>query len=174
MRHATNTINHVDDALIGFTFNAPKDDAVTMLEGISGDGDSGGPAFMCEELALDPGGLLSCTGQITLLGVSSFQFSEDEPYQQGVYGVFERYARISSHADWIETTMATGQAGMCEGWASDDPTKESTALEGCQGSHGAPPWLLAGLGLLALGARRQRARALGDGARRRAVDRCGL
>jgi len=157
LRSATNTVEYADEALIGFTFNHPLERLVTLREGISGPGDSGGPALMCEMLMLDVNGRLACSGQQTVLGVSSHQASDDVPFEEGVYGVTERYARVSTHAPWIDATMETGHAGSClaGSWV---PETSSTADDaeavggGCSGGgeQGTPPllWLLIGFVLL--------------------------
>ena len=117
------TVDHVDEALIGFTFNAPEEPPVTVLERISGPGDSGGPAFLCAELSLDAMGRLACTGERPLVGISAFQFSDDTPFQEGIYGVQERYARVSSHMEWLTGTMRSGASGRCVNgrWAGATP-----------------------------------------------------
>lgn len=61
-----------------------------ILEGISGPGDSGGPAF------------LEIDGVIFLAGVSSWQDNRAQGGRQGVYGVLEYYARVSSYVGWID------------------------------------------------------------------------
>lgn len=45
-RAATNTVVNADAYWLRFVFNAPSEPGVTPLEGISGDGDSGGPALI--------------------------------------------------------------------------------------------------------------------------------
>ncbi len=62
------------------------------LEGVSGNGDSGGPAFMPQ----DGGGHL-------LLGVSSR--TDSWFHAVGEYGVKERYTRVSAYQDWLRTVM---------------------------------------------------------------------
>ncbi|MFG0257455.1 MAG: S1 family peptidase [Phycisphaerales bacterium JB043] len=74
-----------------FDFDAPDSDDVLELEGISGPGDSGGPALIQHE------------GVWKIAGVSS---SNDSP--SGIhcaYGSFEYYARVSTAIDWIESTI---------------------------------------------------------------------
>ncbi|MGB0590732.1 MAG: hypothetical protein ACPGU1_13720 [Myxococcota bacterium] len=153
-RNATNTIDFVSESLLGFTFNAPTDEAISPLEGISGDGDSGGPAFMCGELSLDPLGRIACSGGLRLLGVSSFQESSEDSSQIDVYGVTERYVRISSHHAWITQTMATGAAGECTErmmeLGSVERSETSSVSAGCQGAPHLPYealllWLLVAL-----------------------------
>lgn len=88
LRRATNTVESADDNTLVFDFDFP--DEALPLEGISGPGDSGGPALL-------PGNSPS------VVGVSSRQDSGD--YQVGHYGVREIYARVSAYADWIDQVM---------------------------------------------------------------------
>jgi secreted trypsin-like serine protease len=76
-----------------FRFDAPGDPNVTDLEGISGEGDSGGPAY------IQRGGFLY------IVGVSSGQDARPTEHKQGRYGVFEFYVRVSHFAGWIRSTM---------------------------------------------------------------------
>lgn len=86
LRAATNQIEEADDRWLHFKFDAPP--STTDLEGVAGDGDSGGPA------------LIEIDGRFHVAGVSSYQ--DSDPSSAGRYGVRESYVRISSHADWIE------------------------------------------------------------------------
>lgn len=83
-RAATNRIDEIDDDWIYFTFD--RGEAATKLEGVSGPGDSGGPALVEKD------------GRLYTLGVSVFSDGEDGP---GRYGVREIYTRVSTHRDWI-------------------------------------------------------------------------
>ncbi len=67
----------------------------TALEGISGGGDSGGPAFITTD------------SQLYVAGVSSFQ--RGDGHQEGTYGVREYYARVSSNVEWIETVISNAE-----------------------------------------------------------------
>ena len=87
-RAATNTVVGADAYWLRFVFNAPGDPEVTALEGISGDGDSGGPA------------LIETPEGLKIAGLSSFQ--EEGSQALGTYGVEEFYTRLSQYADWIE------------------------------------------------------------------------
>jgi hypothetical protein len=77
-----------------FTFHAPGDPNATDLEGISGEGDSGGPAYITRN------------GVLYLVGVSSGQDSRPTNHQEGRYGVFEFYVRVSHFADWIRSSIS--------------------------------------------------------------------
>jgi hypothetical protein len=78
--------------VLTWPFRAPGDPKVTPLEGISGPGDSGGPAFLPER------------GRLCIAGVSSFQF-RGENRGPGRYTVTEIYARVSVVTDWVNAVM---------------------------------------------------------------------
>jgi len=90
MRAATNTVADVLENYITFKFDAPPDG--TELEGISGPGDSGGPA------------LVEADGRTFIIGVSS---ANDDAGASGPcrYHSTEYYARVSTALEWIRTTM---------------------------------------------------------------------
>ena len=88
-RGATNTVVAASGHALEFTFDAPG--TATPLEGISGPGDSGGPAFIGS-------GARPCVA-----GVSSHQ--RENGFETGTYGVTECYARVSSHVPWIRAVM---------------------------------------------------------------------
>jgi hypothetical protein len=89
-RGATNTVDSADDDWIFFTFD--DGEGATDLEGVSGPGDSGGPALVTRD------------GRLQTVGVSVF--SEGDGKGPGHYGVREVYARVSTHRDWIESVVA--------------------------------------------------------------------
>jgi hypothetical protein len=90
MRAATNTVAEVLDNYITFKFDGPPDG--TELEGISGPGDSGGPA------------LIEADGRNYIIGVSS---ANDDAGAAGPcrYKSTEYYARVFPALEWIRTTM---------------------------------------------------------------------
>jgi len=88
LRAATNLVTSTDKSKISFIFDEPK--SALTLEGISGPHDSGGPAFIEKD------------GQLYIAGVSSWQ---DNQGVEGVYGVVEHYARVSTQHLWINTTI---------------------------------------------------------------------
>ncbi|MDX1577620.1 MAG: trypsin-like serine protease [Gemmatimonadota bacterium] len=92
LRAATNRIDFVTDAWIAFRFDDPREEgsAATALEGVSGPGDSGGPAYIERD------------GVRYVAGVSSAQSTRETGGREGVYGVTEFYARVSSYIAWIE------------------------------------------------------------------------
>lgn len=89
LRRATNQIDAVDDYWISFRFDLPPD--CTPLEGVSGEGDSGGPALIWHD------------EQWLLAGVSSWQ--EHKPKPLGTYGCTEHYARVSRYTGWIRALI---------------------------------------------------------------------
>lgn len=95
MRGATNIVADALDNYLTFSFDAPPHS--TELEGISGPGDSGGPA------------LCQIDHRAVVVGVSS---ANDPTGAAGPcrYGSTEYYARVSTVAEWITTTMATDPA----------------------------------------------------------------
>lgn len=103
LRGATSTVSGATDDLIEWQFRGPDIAGVTPLEGISGPGDSGGPAL------IDTGG-----GRYCVAGVSSFQRNVRDPNdsstnglpEEGHYGVVEGYTRVSHYLPWIRATMA--------------------------------------------------------------------
>src|SRR5690606_7852173 len=84
-RGATNTVSETTSYNLVFLFDGP--DTATRLEGISGPGDRGGPAF------------LDIDGVLYVIGVSSHQ--RRNGFKEGHYGVNEYYARVSTHYSWI-------------------------------------------------------------------------
>lgn len=105
LRGATTTVSGVREDQIEWVFRGPGEAAVTALEGISGPGDSGGPAL------IDTG-----AGRYCVAGVSSFQRNARDPAdpataalpEEGHYGVVEVYARVSHYLPWIRATMDGG------------------------------------------------------------------
>lgn len=88
LRAATNRVKEVSDRWLAWEFDDPSQpsEALTEYEGISGPGDSGGPAFIVQNEV------------VYVAGISSFQRNEGI---EGVYGVMEYYTRVSSYIEWI-------------------------------------------------------------------------
>jgi secreted trypsin-like serine protease len=95
MRAATNRVEKTDGSLLQFRFDAPDDPGATPLEGISGEGDSGGPAYVERD------------GIAYLIGVSSAQDARPNGKKVGHYGVLEYYPRVSYFAAWIQATVSS-------------------------------------------------------------------
>ena len=91
LRAATNRVERVEGDMLVFRFDAPGDENTTPLEGVSGPGDSGGPA------------LIERSGIQTLAGLSVA--SSGRP--PGTYGNLEFYSRVSLDIDWIQETIST-------------------------------------------------------------------
>jgi hypothetical protein len=98
IRAATNRVDKAEDSILRFRFDEPGDPDVTDLEGISGPGDSGGPAY------IERGGVLY------VVGVSSAQNAAPAGRQRGHYKVLEFYTRVSHFAGWIRDVCATPSA----------------------------------------------------------------
>ncbi|MEZ5995820.1 MAG: trypsin-like serine protease [Hyphomonadaceae bacterium] len=102
LRGATVRVDTADGATLTWRFRAPGERGVTPLEGISGPGDSGGPA------------LIETPAGYCIAGVSSAQRIEVQvgaaegahPQGEGHYGVTEVYTRVSQFAPWIRQVMA--------------------------------------------------------------------
>lgn len=89
LRKAQNTIKGTSEREIFFTFN--KGDKALPLEGVSGNADSGGPAY--KRIGDD----------YYLYGISS---RSDSFFKDvGDYGVNEVYTRLSHHAAWLDKIM---------------------------------------------------------------------
>jgi CubicO group peptidase (beta-lactamase class C family) len=93
-RGATNKIDSADQDWLHFTFDDPA--TATDLEGISGPGDSGGPA------------LIEMDGTFYLAGVSVWGMPGKNG--RGTYGAKEGYTRVSTHDKWIEAILAGKKA----------------------------------------------------------------
>ena len=90
MMAAENAIDELFPGAFLFRFDAPEEAAAAYLEGVSGPGDSGGPAFSLRD------------GQYCLVGVSSGQDSGDDGALEGKYGAREFYIDAVAHSDWID------------------------------------------------------------------------
>jgi hypothetical protein len=91
LRAAHNAVVGVLEQWLQFIFD--RDANALPLEGISGPGDSGGPAYLVS------------TNLVCLIGVSSWQNAESTNWEEGKYGVIEHYSRIAYFRDWIEKTL---------------------------------------------------------------------
>lgn len=94
LRAARNKVNGTNrSGFIRFTFDAPDSEDALPLEGISGPGDSGGPALWFDG------------DQAYIMGVSSHQDGKGMGKPEGRYGADEYYARVSDYANWINKTI---------------------------------------------------------------------
>lgn len=116
MRAATNRVDSSDKEWIFFTFN--EGESATELEGVSGPGDSGGPAF------------IEYDGKLFLAGVSSHSRNG----KPGRYGTVEGYTRVSSYADWVDAIISgeSEEPGVVPGEsrtnAAPEPESEMRAV----------------------------------------------
>mgnify|MGYP002712159132 CR=1 FL=1 len=91
LRKAENKIEQAEGPVLTFKFD--RDEQALPYEGVSGGGDSGGPAY------------ITIRGKHYLLGISS----RVEGGSIGQYGVTEVYSRVSFFTAWIEQVMAAEQ-----------------------------------------------------------------
>lgn len=117
LRKAQNKVVAVTNSDLGFVFESDSD--ALELEGVSGNGDSGGPAY----LKKDDG--------YYLLGVSS---RVDSWFKDvGEYGVKELYTRVSSHASWIDQVMAADDSARTKLSSADGFLQEGMTAENLPG-----------------------------------------
>lgn len=100
-RAAHNTVSGVEENWITFRFDSPPDG--DDLEGISGPGDSGGPA------------LLEVKKKAFLLGVGSGNDDGGQGLPECTYGTTEYYARVSPHVEWIQDAIKNDTTGKTFG-----------------------------------------------------------
>ena len=91
VRGATNLVDEATDRWLELLFDPPGSPRTTSLEGVSGPGDSGGPAF------------LHGAEEEVLVGISSGQSTRATGGQPGRYGVTEYYTRVSRYVEWVES-----------------------------------------------------------------------
>lgn len=92
LRKAKNKVERASGALLWFRFDSPEQ--ALALEGISGGGDSGGPAFISRD------------DDFWLLGVSSrYGGGPSEKYQS-----FEVYSRVAYFVPWINKVMDSSES----------------------------------------------------------------
>lgn len=96
MRAATNLVDGTtqDNHFLYWEFDSPDSEKVTPLEGISGPGDSSGPAFI----------LSGDTYYVA--GISAGQSTQATGGVEGLYGVTEYYTRVSTFAAWIDQNIS--------------------------------------------------------------------
>lgn len=90
-RIAENRVDRAENQRLYWRFDDPGTGQALTLEGISGPGDSGGPA------------LIHTPGGWQVAGVSSGQ--DTMGGAEGLYGVEESFVRISEFAPWIDAQM---------------------------------------------------------------------
>lgn len=94
MRRAFNVVSKADARWLGYVFDAEP--GAHPLEGMSGNGDSGGPLLIEED------------GLWKLAGLTSWAFAEGKngAWKPGKYGVTAFAVRVSRYRDWISQTIA--------------------------------------------------------------------
>lgn len=105
LRKAQNKIVDTTDTDIIFRFE--KGSKGEPLEGVSGNGDSGGPAF------------IKNGNKHVLLGVSSR--TDSWFYDVGEYGVTELYTRVSAFRDWIHQVISADSNTIRNKIATQNP-----------------------------------------------------
>ncbi len=115
-RGATNRIETATGNWLTWTFDHPdtKTKYLTEYEGISGPGDSGGPAFILKN------------DTVYLAGISSWQDTKDGP--EGLYGVVENYTRVSQYIQWLREEMA-GTNTSSEAMLRVEPAPDAIAYK---------------------------------------------
>jgi hypothetical protein len=96
LRGATNRIEKTNDFWLYFTFDAPDSPSVTDLEGMSGPGDSGAPAY------------ITSGGKLFVAGVGSRSRDANRDGIEPGYGDEDLYTRVSSYHKWIAATAQGG------------------------------------------------------------------
>ncbi len=98
LRRAFNTITGVQGPWLCYTFHKPP--SALPLEGISGDGDSGGPV------------LIQVNGQWQVAGLVSWKRGTDNAIllHPGFYGQTNYNVRLSHYAHWIDNVMLADKA----------------------------------------------------------------
>ncbi|MCK8521800.1 trypsin-like serine protease [Aquimarina sp. D1M17] len=111
-RGATNRIERTTQKWLYWTFDHPntKTKYLTEYEGISGPGDSGGPAFILKN------------DIVYLAGISSGQ--DQKGGDEGLYGVEEYYTRVSHYIKWIHEEM-TGKGDVSNAKFRTEPKPDA-------------------------------------------------
>ena len=116
LRAATVTVDTVAANVISWIFRPPGDPKSTPLEGISGPGDSGGPAF------------IERSGQYCVAGISSAQDTKDGPQGLIMHGL----VKASHGHQWMSigcsASASTRPIGSFELWPSAIACSSSSRL----------------------------------------------
>lgn len=92
LRGATNRVTASDDHWLKFVMDPPSSPATTALEGVSGGGDSGAPAFQ-----------MTKRGPL-LVGIGSRSSDSNDDGIEQNYGDTDKYIQVSSYLGWILRT----------------------------------------------------------------------
>jgi hypothetical protein len=93
LKGATNRVALADEHWLKFIMDDPSKGSSTSLEGVSGGGDSGAPAYLKRD------------GATYLLGVGSRNSDTNDDGVEQNYGDTDLYVRISTHAPWIDRVL---------------------------------------------------------------------
>jgi len=102
LRRAFNTVTSADGRWLCYVFDKPS--SGLPLEGMTGNGDSGGPV------------LIQVDGQWVLAGLTSWKAAQGDArtLRLGLYGQGSCNVRLSHYSDWIEGVMAGTQPSSTE------------------------------------------------------------
>ena len=89
--------------MLAFDFDAPNSGKALSLEGVSGPGDSGGPAFIETDEGLKVAGISSYSSYPTEK-MDALAREGKLPIQ--AYGTVEHYTRVSQRLEWIKTVIS--------------------------------------------------------------------
>lgn len=94
LRRAFNQVSNAEGRWLNYVFDTGA--AALPLEGMSGNGDSGGPV------------LVDIDGRWELAGLASWKYSDEEGamYRPASYGQTSYNIRVSHYTEWIESVMA--------------------------------------------------------------------
>lgn len=94
LRRAFNEISGAEGRWISYAFDAPP--VGLALEGMSGNGDSGGPV------------LIEANGRWQVAGLAAWKFSEDDAaiFRPAAYGQISFNVRVSHYIEWIESVVS--------------------------------------------------------------------
>lgn len=97
LRLAYNRIDGADARYLAYTFDGGA--TGHALEGMAGNGDSGGPI------------LIEDAGQWKVAGLTSYAYStgSSSNYKPGIYGISSRTVRVSHYLPWIRQTMGADE-----------------------------------------------------------------
>lgn len=106
LRGAQIRVGSAEPTILTWQFHAPGESEAMPLEGISGPGDSGGPALIETQRGYCIAGVSSAQRVVVQIDESG-----RETGGEGRYGAVEVYTRVSSFLPWISTVMARSQPG---------------------------------------------------------------
>lgn len=119
LRRAFNHTASADGRWLSYRFGSGAD--ALALEGVSGNGDSGGPV------------LIEVDGAWRLAGLTSWNFREGEfdlaSFRPGLYGQESKNVRISHYAEWIDGVISADQRKAGPDTGTIDPTAVDRTLQ---------------------------------------------